>query len=124
MRHRFWFTAWLCFTSISMARADEYVWWEAETPLQTNFPATSDFDPSQWPTRDRLSGGKWLSASGTRAETDNAELFAKYRIELPAAGEYRLWTRKFWRHGPFRWQIDDGPWQTCPREAGLVDETP
>ena len=41
----------------------------------------------------------------------------------PRADEYDLWVRKFWKHGPFKWRIADGDWQTCGRDVALHDST-
>ena len=47
--------------------APQYVWWEGESPTETNFPANSWFAASGFPeTRDLLSEGDWLSNSGDR----------------------------------------------------------
>ncbi|MCK4601081.1 MAG: hypothetical protein KAU28_01360, partial [Phycisphaerae bacterium] len=42
-------------------------------------------------------------------------------MNVPAAGEYQLWTRKFWKHGPFRWRFDQQAWRTCGRDVALAD---
>jgi hypothetical protein len=103
------------------AGGTDYVWWEAENPVATNFPKGSAFSPSTFPdTRHLLSGGDWLSNSGTRA---GDEAYAKYRVEVPAAGDYELWARKFWRHGPFRWRFGEEEWRVCGREIALADDT-
>ena len=109
--------------AISSARAaDDWVWWEGETPLRTNFPAGSWFSASTFPKRaQRLSGRRWLSNDGKRT---GAEAFATYRVTVPADGPYAFWTRKFWKHGPFRWRFDGRPWQTCGRDVALADSTP
>jgi hypothetical protein len=102
------------------AMADDVIWWEAEKPVRSNFPARSDFAAKTLAKRDLLSAGDWLTASGVRTED---ELFAQYRLVLPEDGEYRLWVRKFWRHGPFQWRIGDDEWQYCGKDAALADET-
>ena len=53
-----------------------------------------------------------------------AEPFAKYRVTVPTDGTYQLYTRKFWKHGPFRWRFGEGEWQTCGRDVALLDSTP
>jgi hypothetical protein len=98
-----------------------YVWWEGERPAETNFPKQSWFSPSTFEaTRHLLSEGDWLSNSGKR---EGDEAFARYQITVPAAGEYNLWTRKFWKHGPFRWRFGQGDWQVCGRDVALADDT-
>jgi hypothetical protein len=121
MRSRFVLTALALLTAVSTARAD-FIWWEAETPASTNFPAKSPLSQANFQNRaDQLSGGKWLSASGKRGADP---LFAQYNITVPTAGRYSLWVRKFWLHGPFRWRFDDQPWGTCGRDIALLDPTP
>ncbi|MGB2821717.1 MAG: hypothetical protein WBF17_12095 [Phycisphaerae bacterium] len=101
--------------------AADYVWWEGESPTETNFPKQSWFSPPSF--RDRahlLSEGNWLTNSGNRT---GDEAFAKYAVVVPSAGEWNLWCRKFWKHGPFRWRFDSGAWQTCSRDVALADDT-
>ncbi|MGV3613729.1 MAG: hypothetical protein ACO1SV_00220 [Fimbriimonas sp.] len=99
-----------------------YLWIEAESPTKTNFPPS---DRHAWVPADAaqaavLSEGKWLGADGNRP----APLFAEYAITLPEDGTYQLFARKFWKHGPYRWRIDDGPWQTVTGEVALLDDAP
>jgi len=102
--------------------AAAYVWWEGEKPVATNFPARTYFSASTFADkRDLLSGGEWLTNAGKRT---GAEAFARYQITTPAPGKYHFWSRKFWKHGPFRWRFDAGPWRTCGRDIGLADDTP
>ena len=105
------------------AAADtQYVWWEGEAPAETNFPRQSWFSASTFADRRHLlSGGDWLSHSGKRTGT---EAFATYRVDAPADGEYNLWARKFWKHGPFRWRFDKAEWRTCTRDVALADNVP
>jgi len=105
----------------SSAQTPSYVWWEGEKPVSTNFPRQSAFSPATFPeTRHLLSGGDWLSNGGRRA---GEEAFATYRIDVPAAGRYNLWTRKFWQHGPFRWRFEQGEWRVCGPDVALADDT-
>jgi len=110
----------LVFAIPSAAPADEtYVWWEGESPAGTNFPKRSAFSAGNYPkTRHLLSGGDWLTSSGDRGRE---ELFARYAVAVPAAGEYALWCRKFWKHGPFRWRFGQGHWRVCGRDVALAD---
>ena len=71
--------------------------------------------------REGLSGGDWLTNAGKRT---GPEAFATWRIEVPETGDYALYARKFWRHGPFRWRFDAGGWRTCGRDVGLLDLAP
>src|SRR5687767_8270215 len=85
------------------AGAADHVWWEAERPAATNFPARTHFMAANYgDKRDLLSGGDWLSSSGKRGAE---EAFARWNVEVDEAGEYHFWTRKFYTHGPFRWRF-------------------
>ena len=101
-------------------RATGYVWWEGESPTETNFPKQSWFSASTFPeTRHLLSEGEWLSNSGERK---GPEAFAKYQVTVPADGEYHFWARKFWKHGPFRWRFGQDEWRICGRDIALADD--
>ena len=103
------------------AGAGEFVWWEGEAPVETNFPNRSWYSPSTFKDNAHLlSEGAWLSISGARGKD---EAFARYKVRVPAAGQYAFWARKFWKHGPFRWRFDASAWQTCGRDIGLADDT-
>ncbi len=116
--------AWLAVVVLSApgpAVGADYLWWEGEATEATNFPRQSWFSPSTFvETADQLSGGDWLSISGNRGKD---EVFARYVVEVRAAGAYSLWARKFWKHGPFRWRFDNGAWQTCGEDVALADST-
>jgi hypothetical protein len=96
-----------------------FIWWEAETPLQTNFPPANrnPFAPANPAEASVLSGGKWIGTEGKRAD----RLFLDYQVTVPQAADYFLYSRKFWQHGPFRWRWDDQPWQTIDRRVFLID---
>src|SRR5215212_755272 len=96
----------------SVARADSFVWWEGESPAKTTFPASSFFSPQNDGERDKLSGGAWLTI-GEKRKAGAEPAFAEYAVEVPDGGTFSFWTRKFWKHGPFRWRFDQGEWQTC-----------
>jgi hypothetical protein len=99
------------------AKAQQYIWWEAEQPMLGNFPATSPFAPENAEQAAKLSGKKWITAGGKR----KAPLFLQYKIAVPKDGEYRLYTRKFWKHGPFKWRFNDGEWQNVGKDVALLD---
>jgi len=94
------------------------IWWEAERPAETNFPQRTWFTPKNAAEKDVLSESAWISSDGQRR---GPALFLKYRADVPQAGSYAFWTRKFWKHGPFRWRFDAGPWRTCGRDVALAD---
>jgi len=106
-----------------LAWAGDYVWWEGEAPTLTNFPRASSFSANTLgEAKNLLSNSNWLSIDGSHPEL-RAAPFAKYRIEIPKAGTYNLWCRKFWQHGPFNWRFDNDAWTLCPKDVGLADET-
>jgi hypothetical protein len=98
-----------------------YIWWEAETPTKTNFPPieANDFKPDNETEAAALSEKKWIGTGKDRPET----LFLEYEVTTPQAGTYAFYARKFWQHGPFRWQVDGGKW-TEVRNTALLDSTP
>jgi hypothetical protein len=106
-------------TTAAQATAD-HVWWEAEAPVATNFPpaAQNPFAPADAAQAALLSGGAWIGVSGPRP----GPLFAEYDVVVPAGGTWNFYVRKFWYHGPFRWQWDDGPWTEVRSGYALMDE--
>ncbi|TVR50438.1 MAG: hypothetical protein EA425_09940 [Puniceicoccaceae bacterium] len=101
-----------------------FIWWEGENPVETNFPERSAFSADTFADRrhEILSGGDWLSNSGDRAPGE-PEAFARYHVEVPEAGSYQFWTRKFWKHGPFRWRFGEDDWRICGPDIALHDST-
>ncbi len=105
------------FFSAPVAANESYVWWEGEAAFEHNFSNTH-FSASWLPRSDQLSGGDWLNNGG---KADAAARFARYRVNVPTAGVYGFWTRKFWKHGPFRYRFDQGEWRRCGRDVALHD---
>ena len=99
--------------------ASSFVWWEAETPLKTNFPAPDrhPFAPTNSAEAAMLSNQQWIGVGDKREQT----LFLEYQITVPTTSDYFFYTRKFWRHGPFRWRWDDQPWQYVGDNVYLMD---
>jgi hypothetical protein len=95
----------------------DFIWWEGEDARETNFPSQTFFSPANAAEADKLSGGKWLSNEGVYEETP----FATYEVNVPSAGTYNFWVRKFWFHGPFRWRFGDAAWRTCDQGTSLAD---
>lgn len=102
----------------SAPRTAGFVWWEAENPRASNFPTKHSFDPANPTEAAVLSGGKWIGVDGKRTEP----IFAEYEINVPSDGTWSFYARKFWKHGPFRWRIDEGPWQSVGRNPALLDD--
>lgn len=96
-----------------------YVWWEAEKPSQTNFPPSdrNPFAPQSATEASVLSDGQWVGVEGKRDQT----LFLEYRVSVPVDADYFFYSRKFWRHGPFRWRWDDQPWREVGKKVYLMD---
>ncbi len=109
----------------SCARAQEknsagFVWWEAESTRASNFPEKHSFMPANAAEESVLSGGKWIGVEGKR----DSNLFAEYEVVVPTAGAWSFYARKFWKHGPFRWRLDEGPWQSVGKDPALLDDAP
>ena len=93
--------------------AMDYVWWEGESPSASSGELKSE----HWfnSPHARLSGGR--SIGGDSA----AGCFLEYKIEVAKAGEYSFFARKFWQHGPFKYQWNGaGNWVTV-KDTALLD---
>lgn len=100
-------------------QGERSVWWEGESSTDTNFPKSSWFSALTFKDKaDRLSGRRWLS---NHQQRDDQPLYARYQVKVPKTGRYRFWTRKFWKHGAFRWRFDKQAWKTCGRDCVLED---
>jgi hypothetical protein len=107
----------LCTLAASAGTA-EYVWWEGEAATSHTFN-NRQFDVRQYGEKAKgLSGGDWLNTGGKRV---GAPISATWTVTVPSDGRWNFLTRKFWKHGPFRWRFDDGAWQECGRDCGLLD---
>jgi hypothetical protein len=104
-------------SATSLASPD-YVWIEAEKPDRTNFPKANPFAPANDDERGKLSGSAWIGVAAAR----KVPLFLEYRIDVPADGEWTLYARKFWKHGPYRFRFDEGAWTDVGRDAALLDD--
>ncbi len=93
---------------------DGWVWWEAEDSAEHNFDVDHPFAPRH----EVLSGGEWIGIGRDRGET----IFAEYTVNVPADGTYKFYARKFWKHGPFRYRFNEGPWHQVGRDVTLMDE--
>jgi len=104
--------------------AEDWVWWEGEQPAETNFPRDTPFSANTFQDKREkiLSGSDWLCNADNR-KPGEAEPFAKYKVQVPQEGKYHLWTRKFWKHGPFKWRFGAQAWQECGRDCALADTT-
>ncbi|MFW5829891.1 MAG: hypothetical protein ACOCXA_06480, partial [Planctomycetota bacterium] len=111
-----------CLLVMPLSAASDYVWWEAEDPVEDTFPPQEDspFHIRKLQHPDRLSGGDWIS--GNRGNTGEP-YSATYQIEVPADGTYTFWIRKCWHHALFTWQFDDGdgPSGVIDRQVALLD---
>ncbi|QNN24881.1 hypothetical protein HED60_22235 [Planctomycetales bacterium ZRK34] len=96
------------------------IWIEGEQPFDTSFPKRTWFSP-KGDEAAKLSGGNWLTHSDDARAPGAPPAFATYRFNCPEAGRYSVWCRKLWRHGPFRWRIDDQPWNEVGRDVNLLD---
>jgi hypothetical protein len=96
-----------------------YIWWEAEQTQATNFPPPEEnpFAPANSSEAAVLSGGKWIGIDGQR----EGAKFLEYTVNIPETGSYFFYTRKFWKHGPFRWRWDNQPWNNQGDNSYLMD---
>ncbi len=95
---------------------DNWIWWEGESPSDTNLPQKNPFAPKGKEQAGKLSGGAWIGVQKRPKDP-----FIEYKIDVPKAGNYDFHVRKFWKHGPFRWRFDQQDWQEVSREAVLMD---
>lgn len=98
-----------------------WVWWEGEKPAATNFPERHSFEPANAQEANVLSEGRWIGADGNYG---GKTMFIEYEVRVPRTATYFFFTRKFWKHGPFRWRFDNGEWQICGRDVSLLDQAP
>jgi len=104
-----------------LGKSLDFVWWEGESPIETNFPKETWLSASTFENnRHLLSGGDWLTNADERGKD---EAFARYEIDIPTDDDYNFWARKFWKHGPFRWRFDENEWRICDRNIALADDT-
>lgn len=104
----------LILSTAALAQSPSYIWWEAEKPAATNFPPAQKGDAKE---QDVLSEGLWIGVGNDRNETK----FLEYDVNVPAAGDYQMYARKFWQHGPFRWHFDGQAWQEVGKKCTLLD---
>lgn len=93
------------------------IWLEAERPTASNFPQKNPFAPADATEARALSGGAWIGVDGSR----QAAPYAAYRFRVDAAGTYRVFARKFWKHGGFQWRVNAEPWRAVGKDAALLD---
>ena len=94
----------------------EWIWWEAEAPRSSNFPADNPFSPDEAAAA-ALSGRRWIGA-----DHPATALFVEYDVTVRKHGVYDFYARKFWRHGPFRWRFDNQAWRSCGENVALLDD--
>ncbi len=94
------------------------LWIEAESSPRTNMSSDEQFKPKNAEEANKFSGGAWLN--GTPADLPNA--FAEYDIDVKKDGTYKLYVRRFYSHGPFRWRIDAGAWQNVETHPGTLQD--
>lgn len=110
LKHPLSLVATLLFLTFSTVWAAPFVWIEAENPKETNFPpAAMDHWANKNPKQSAVfSGGKWICWEGNRPPGVTA--FLVYEFDAPEAGKYTFFARKFWHHGPFKYQVNGGAW--------------
>ncbi|MEE9405274.1 MAG: hypothetical protein V3V20_10295, partial [Algisphaera sp.] len=99
----------------------DYLWWEGETPTVTTVKSGSAFGVDTAAQGDHfsvLSGDDWISGT---VKAGQPGVSASYELNIPKAGTYAFWVRKFWLHGPFQWRFGDQPWQNLGRDLSLAN---
>lgn len=104
-------------TAAAAQTTEQFVWWEGEAPARTNFPARHAFEPANPTEAAVLSEGRWLGADGDWG----GKLYAEYDIRVPSAGTWKLYSRKFWKHGPFTWTLGNNS-GTITGDVALMDD--
>lgn len=98
--------------------AGTWIWWEGEKPSSSNFPATTWLSPSSQAERNCCSGGNILTAVNIRT---SGPYWANYTINVTQAATYRLYARKIWEYGAFKWRFDSGAFQYADDQLQLMD---
>jgi hypothetical protein len=101
------------------AKGVNFVWIEGEAATADTFEVA---DPAGLAGADPavLSGGKWLFHDGT-VPANQIRASATWRFAVAVPGNYTLYCRKYWHHGPFEWRIDGGTAHRAERFS-LLDE--
>ncbi len=108
----------LVLSSVLLAAASalpamDFVWWEGEAPSASS----GELKTEHWfnSPHARLSGGKSIGGDS------GAGNFLEYKIDVAKAGDYSFFARKFWQHGPFKYQWNGaGDWATV-KDTALLD---
>ncbi|MCW5559088.1 MAG: hypothetical protein KIT22_14825, partial [Verrucomicrobiae bacterium] len=124
-RRAFFVTALFLIAALPGVLGADYVWWEGESAREHGF-SNQAFPPSHYGDKARgLSGGDWLNTGGRREGTVRAgwtmDVPASANANANVSGRWFFHARVFWKHGPFRWRFDDGEWQICGSDRGLLD---
>lgn len=110
MRQGYWVV--LCVLMPVAARADDYVWVEAESADQKIEHANEWYEPVDRQTS--LSGGDWWRSF------DEPVMNSGYMVcpfKVPKAGKYRLWIRLNLTSTGYRYALDDAPLAELPVKA-------
>jgi hypothetical protein len=95
-----------------------WIWWEGENPSTSNIPASTWLSPGSQSERDALSGGNILTAVSIKT---TGPYWANYNVNVAQAGTYRLYARKIWNYGPFKWRFDSAAWSFANSQLQLID---
>ncbi|MBM4086952.1 MAG: hypothetical protein FJ272_19355, partial [Planctomycetes bacterium] len=92
-----------------------WIWWEAEDAVAHTFQGSNAFEPANADQQDKLSNNDWLQHHEGAGKT------GKWEVNVAEGGKLAFWTRKFWKHGPFKWRWNGGAWRECGRDIALAD---
>jgi hypothetical protein len=110
------------------APTQNYVWWEAETPKATNFPASTEFAPANEQEAAVLSQGRWIGTGGDRNQhcflntISRCRQLASIRSTLASSGNMgrsagALITARGLKCAT-RLLLDEAPSSVCRRQLG------
>jgi hypothetical protein len=96
----------ICLTDLGAA---DYVWVEGEDMVK------GSLHDHHW----NVSKHKNLSG-GVSFGTNKLPEQGEWKVEIPTAGSWHVYVRKFWKHGPFKWRVNSGPEQELTKEGTLL----
>lgn len=106
-------------SAVANLSALNYIWIEGEDYLESSHDVNGQFAPKNDDEASKLSGAKWLN--GNYEKMEEGEAYGVWDFTVDQGGSYQFFIRKFWHHGPFRWQIDGGEWHVIDYSPGFLD---
>ena len=104
--NKMWYLSLLTILCLSAYGAEDYVWIEGESMSKGDL---SD-------KHHNVSRHKNLSGGVSFGSNDAKIRKAEWDFEMPASGEWHVYVRKFWKHGPFKWRVNGGEFQELTKK--------